>query len=680
MIEVEGPDGTIYEVNTNDEAVARETVRKHLSKGAPAPAAVGQPSGLNRPRAFASGAADTATSGFYDEAVGTVAAARQIGREPAIKTGLGDLADGVVKGVRGLYALPEAAIRGVTGNDTDAMQQARERATQEVRQSQEALKGAYPGSYLAGQFTGGAAQAAIPMGKALEGARWGQRALQAGKTGAIIGGAYGVGSGEGVKDRAKRGVVGAGFGGLSGLALSPVADLVGASPALGAARQAVAQAPAAALNALRRATSPQNVNRGVGMTIGPPPITSMSGAGANRARPTGDNIAQRLARLADRNRMAPDELPNRIAQMRADPRGQVIAEAFDEPGVMSAATVARMPGQTGSLATEKMIERNAGQATRLGKDLTGQTEEAATDFLAQQVRAASQQHLTPVFAQPYSIEGRRAAVQAWDALAQRGSIKGALPAARNQIKELIQRGEAPTDALNDPAYLAHYAKMQLQRQIKDPTLIKTSAQQVDNGNLIAAAKELRAFVEQVRPGYAQAMEELQKVLIPRSIANLIENAPGVDPNIARRLRGNPEVRRALEKQFMEPFGQALKTEDQLYRNAQRMIPATGSQSTPLGLGAIDEMAMGGGSLPTSKQTAANWLMDRVAAPIQETRRNQYGQMLFTDVNALDPAQLQRIQDELRRITDLRAARSRGAASTGRATGAASSSQTNGRRE
>lgn len=673
MIEVEGPDGTIYEVDTDDEAVARETVRKHLAKAAPP--APKQPSWLDQARAFAAGATDTASSGFIDEAAGNAAAASQIVRESQRAASQGGVPGAILQGIRGGAAPVEAFVRGLTGSDTEAMRQAREGRTQAVRDDQEALKAQSPGFYTGGQITGGVAQAIVPVGRAAQGARALQRAGAAAGAGATFGGLYGLGSGKSAEERLTGGASGAAVGGIIGGAASPIADAIGASPLAGRVQEAVGDALPALGRTLRGMTNPANVNRGVGMTIGPPPMGSGAGAGSRSARSSGDSIARRLAQLADRNRMGADELPARIQKMQADPRGQIVAEAFGEPGIMSAATVARMPGQTGSLATEKMIERNAQQATRLGKDLTGQTAEAATDFLANKVRVTSQQYLSPVFSRPYDPVTRKGAETAWQMLSQRESIKAALPAARNQIKELIQRGEAPAGALTDPAYLAHYAKMQLQKQIKDPSLIRTSAQQVDNGNLIAASKELRAFVEQIRPGYAQAMEELQKVIIPRSLADLIENARGVDPNIARQLRGNHEVRRALEREFMGTFGEALKTEDQLYRNATRMFPSSGSQTTPLALGALDEMAAGGAALPTTKQGALAWIADRVSAPIQESRRNELGQTLFSDVSQIDPAQLARIQAELRRITELRAARARGAAAAGGAAGSTASNRT-----
>lgn len=80
-----------------------------------------------------------------------------------------------------------------------------------------------PTATTVGQVAGGL----LTMGKgAAPAATWGGRALQAGRDTAIYGGLQGAGEGEGFDDRAKKAVGGAIVGGLTGVAVSPAAELI----------------------------------------------------------------------------------------------------------------------------------------------------------------------------------------------------------------------------------------------------------------------------------------------------------------------------------------------------------------------------------------------------------------------------------------------------------------------
>lgn len=99
----------------------------------------------------------------------------------------------------------------------------REDVLREMRANKSRAQEANPGSYLAGQIGGGLAQGAI-AGPAsftarMGGSTLGRAALGSRIDGAILGGAYGVGSGENAQERAASGLIGAGVGGVAGTAM-----------------------------------------------------------------------------------------------------------------------------------------------------------------------------------------------------------------------------------------------------------------------------------------------------------------------------------------------------------------------------------------------------------------------------------------------------------------------------
>lgn len=111
-----------------------------------------------------------------------------------------------------------------------------DQALQEVRGKDKAVAEANPNTYLAGQIVGGIgvgsglARAGLsPTANAPQGASLLNRVLRGAGEGAVLGGAYGVGSGEGTADRALQGAIGAGTGMAVGGAVPLVAQ--GASSA-----------------------------------------------------------------------------------------------------------------------------------------------------------------------------------------------------------------------------------------------------------------------------------------------------------------------------------------------------------------------------------------------------------------------------------------------------------------
>jgi hypothetical protein len=347
-----------------------------------------------------------------------------------------------------------------------------------------------------------------------------------------------------------------------------------------------------------------------------------------------------------------------------------MAEIFGQPGVQSLATLSRMPGQTGELAARQLGARNLASGQRLLEELSGQPGEDAVQVLSERVRSTAAHSLRPLF-QPRPENAPPAQAQAvFDALSQRQSVSEALPMARRDINELIQLGDLPPNAINDPAYLLHYAKMALARMVRDPTTVPAGQPRLDNMFLTRAQQDITAALEQIRPGYAQAMDDLARVIRPREIAQDIVNMRGVAPNVANRLLADPETRRQLGRPGLEGFGQSLQTEAEMFSNASRMIPTTGSQTQPLAMGALDEATMGMGNIPTGPSSAINMALDYFRQGINETRRNEAGRFLLRVIddpkNGLSTQDRQAIANELERILRARALQTSATQATARA--------------
>lgn len=120
----------------------------------------------------------------------------------------------------------------------------RENVLAEMRDMQRDSQETNPGSYLAGQIGGGIAQGvAAGPGILANAASLGGRVLGSAATGALMGGAYGSGSGTDAQSRFVEGAKGAGIGGVAGAAFPLVA--AGASKVFQTARNAFNARPIA---------------------------------------------------------------------------------------------------------------------------------------------------------------------------------------------------------------------------------------------------------------------------------------------------------------------------------------------------------------------------------------------------------------------------------------------------
>lgn len=101
-------------------------------------------------------------------------------------------------------------------------------ARDKVRQANNALSEMHPKSFMAGELGGGLASGGAGMGRNALSTGYRQAVAQGAKTGAVYGGAYGVGTAEGgMSNRLQGGGVGALAGGLGGAALQPATRFIG---------------------------------------------------------------------------------------------------------------------------------------------------------------------------------------------------------------------------------------------------------------------------------------------------------------------------------------------------------------------------------------------------------------------------------------------------------------------
>ena len=515
-------------------------------------------------------------------------------------------------------------------------------------------------------FVGGAAPALIPIyGQASRGLTMGQQMRQGAKVGGLFGGLYGLNQApEGQEQMGA--AIGTAGGAAFGAAAPPI--ITGLAAPVMAAGRGIANAALRSdtvrgvLNAIDNEFY-QRPNSGmsgrVNMAIVPTlPPRSRPGRAAPQFVPPND-AAVRVARLADRAGIDLPTLEARIQTAQADPRGRTLAELLGQPGVQSAATISRMPGQTGELAQRQLGERNRASGQRLLEELSGAPGQDPVQVLSERVQSTAVQFLRPLFGPRPDNAPAAQSQAALQRLAQRESISEALPMAQRSIQELIQLGDLPPDAINDPAYLLHYAKMALSRMIKDPTTVQAGKPRLDNMFLTRAQKDITAALEDIRPGYARAMEELEKVIRPREVAQDIANMRGVAPNVGNRLLSDPETRRQLGQPGLENFGQSLQTEAEMFANASRMMPTTNSITAPVSMGAADEMAMGMQRMPTSIPDMINSALSYFAQGVNENIRNERGRFLLRIIDdpasGLSPQERQAIANEMMRIARERAA-------------------------
>ena len=159
------------------------------------------------------------TANFSDELGGASAASGLPRNLPSYAGNLANLAYKAVKPTIGAARLAYEHLTGQPGPATEEYN----KAVDEIRARQEAMKAQHPYAYGAGEIGGGLASIAIaPEARA---ASLGSRALQAGKVGAAYGALSGAGEGTNPDERAENALIGAVTGGAGAAGAVPVSAL-----------------------------------------------------------------------------------------------------------------------------------------------------------------------------------------------------------------------------------------------------------------------------------------------------------------------------------------------------------------------------------------------------------------------------------------------------------------------
>ena len=159
------------------------------------------------------------TANFSDELGGASAASGLPRNLPSSSGNFANLAYKAVKPTIGAARLAYEHLTGQPGPATEEYN----KAVDEIRARQEAMKAQHPYAYGAGEIGGGLASIAIaPEARA---ASLGSRALQAGKVGAAYGALSGAGEGTNPDERAENALIGAVTGGAGAAGAVPVSAL-----------------------------------------------------------------------------------------------------------------------------------------------------------------------------------------------------------------------------------------------------------------------------------------------------------------------------------------------------------------------------------------------------------------------------------------------------------------------
>lgn len=502
MIEIEGPDGVIYEFpeGTTDEVIGQAMRRAYGAPAAPVAAPTrtrsqqlgdqmmaareaGDIELSNRLMAEASRAAiedgDAPQGVAINPATGRMedTTLRDNGRMGAAMQGAGQgLGFGLMdEVVGGLY--------GLTGPGSFA--ENRDYAQTSMRSDLAGARENYPVTAYGSELLGGAATSiagAAGLGMAAA-PTLGGRAVQGAGIGAVEGGLYGFGSGEG---GAANRATSAGQGALFGAAVG------------GAAPYAI-----------------EGVRQGFDMAVGGP-LASM------RSAPSEVRASRAVQSAVDRSGRTPQQLAQDIAAAQAAGQTQYgIADATGYAGQRMLAGAARTPGAARQEIVEYLANRQGGQGRRIagavddglnadagfrgmtGDQVTGRLTEArgaqaAVDYPAARAGAA-----------PVDVRGVLGAID--DRL---GPMRGAdvtgdsIDATFAQIRNRLA-GETPT---GDPAELSDFQRVLGVKQDVQDTIGR--AQRAGEGNrvreLSGIVSQIDQALEQSSGGYRQANDNFAR--------------------------------------------------------------------------------------------------------------------------------------------------------------------------
>lgn len=548
-----------------------------------------------------------------------------------------------------------------------------------------ALQGVGAAVPAIGAMVAGQPQAAIPGGfravpqAAARGGLGGltRRSAESATVGAGLGYAYGAGNADGQSLEERM---------LAGNDASVVGGFLGAAipPSLAAGNQFLDRVGRPAWQGLTGAA--RNI------PVPDPNSVGAMGRPMRRGRVTPNRPPERmdpavggtLERLANRSRQTPEQIERRLGEYRLNPQGEVLADAFDTPGVQTLRSMTQAPGQTGHRAADVARRRFTEAPERILTDLNrrmavAETPEQAMAALDNDYRRISAELFEPLFAQQITPKARARLMQRFEGYQSNRVMQDAASRAQ-RIFELDRANGIVQGTLgeNMPRFL-HYMKMGLDdaafaARMPDSGIGRTELRGIQEmrvrfiGMLDEAIPNYRA-ARQEWGGRIEAEVALEQgaVLLNQNSASIRQYMNGLSPfaryharvgfanavanriglrgsvvgnrNVADAL-GSPEMQRRVAAMFESPeeaasFLDVLNQQNMLMRNAQGW---NGGSSTAANLAHGDDNATNaleaGIDLAQGRRTsAASRIRNTITGGMQERTNNRVGEQLLRRVDS-----------------------------------------------
>lgn len=526
-----------------------------------------------------------------------------------------------------------------------------------------------------------------------------RRSAESASVGSVFGYGAGFAGADGdLTERALAGGDGAVVGGVLGGLVPPA--LAGANqfsqrvgrPAWEFATGAARRLPTADPNALGAMGGNIRPSRGT-----PPP-----------RRPEGIDpvVGAAWERLANRSRQSPRQLRTRLGEYRINPQGQVLADAFDQPGVQTLRSMTQSPGQTGQRAAEVARQRFTQAPERILTELNrrmavAETPEQAMTSLRSQYDRVSAENYRPVFEQRMSPEQRTNLHRRLAPFERDPVYVDALRRAERVFERDQRLGLVEGQIDDNYARYLHYVKMGLDDAVSSAPVGSRGLQATEMRGVYAMRQRILSAIDDNVPGYRDAraqwgglieaeealtqgaqmvnvgsgtVAEQMAAMSPFAryharvgFANAVANRIGLrgsvngNRNVAEVL-GSPEMQRRVRAMFDDPaeaaaFLDTLNQQNMLMRNAQQW---NGGSSTASNLAHSDDNAanaLTAGALDAASgrpASALNRLRNAASFGMVENANNRVGASLLTRVDT-DEGFASAVVQELERREAARAA-------------------------
>lgn len=512
---------------------------------------------------------------------------------------------GLIKGIPfadeiyGVMSLrnPSVAQKGIA----EGVRSSGEAATQFLDEQTEG----HPIANVAGQVASGIA---LPLGAASKATTMGGKMLAGAGTGALWGGAAGLGTGEGLEERAGNAALGAGVGAAIGGAAPPL--IAGASK-LGRAVMDV---------------SGLRPRSGVPGTASAP----RTGAIGDIAQPvtprsTSDRAADKLLEAVEDDKLSLDQIRAEMAQRASSPKPETINELGGRNVLGLTETVNTIPGPSRDLLESRLVAGRIGE--RLGDDnsllgrVRANTEEAfglkagSTMEAVEDIEAAMRTEAGPFYQKAFKAGAVQD--QRLPELLKRPSVKRGLTYAKELAQEAGETFKLPDRGAPIDIRSLHHIKLALDDAIsaskldtsKGPTMrgemiktrnaireiLHTNDDYRQGAQMWAGKSALRDAVEEGERMFTEgkvraedvrrAMKDLtdsERTMFLQGAVNAVHRAVG-DPsdarNIVEKIAGSPNLREKMKAVLgdgYEAWIQNMRREDAIYQT--RNTALRGSQT------------------------------------------------------------------------------------------------------